>query len=149
MDVRILTSKFTGILSSGLTRLRGEQDPALTERRGYTRWKVRFPAFLEMEGRRIQVQGLDLHRGGAGVTSESPMPAGALAFFCGKPFGLVGWAMVRWCIPHGASRYRIGLEFRSPLMRAPAGRWHFSCVPLAGANEPVPIQNVIGEIVQA
>jgi hypothetical protein len=149
MDVRTLTSKFTGILSSGLTRLREERDPAVAERRGYTRLRVRFPAFLELDGLRFQVQGIDLHRGGAGVTSESPMPAGALVFFCGKPFGLVGWAIVRWCIPHGASRYRIGLEFRSPLMRAPAGRWHFSCVSLATAQEPVSIQNAAGELGKA
>jgi|SRR5579862_1658762 len=141
MDVRNLTNKFAGILSSGLTRLREEQDPAVAERRGYTRLKVRFAAFLEMEGQRLQVQGIDLHRGGAGITSESPLPEGALAFFCGKPFGLVGWAMIRWCIPHGVARYRVGLEFRSPLMRAPAGRWQFSCVPLAAPGETVPIQN--------
>jgi len=128
MDLTTLTNKLGGFLSTGLADLLFERNTDFIERRAYTRLKFRFKAFLDVNGHRFQVRGIDLHRGGAGIVSESPLPIGALTFVYAKPHGLMGWATVRWC-SRSSSQYHMGLEFRSPLMRAEVGTWQFSRVP--------------------
>jgi len=146
MDLSTFTSKLGGILSTGLAGLLVDDDSQFIERRSYPRLKFRFTAVLEVNGQRFQARGTDLHRLGAGISSDLPLPLGALVFLHAKPYGLMGWAEVRWCAERGLSRYQIGLEFRSPLMRAEVGTWQFHYVPSTQAPEPSLHQLSPGEL---
>ncbi len=92
----------------------------------YRRFSNRFSGWLDTQDRRLMAKGIDLHRGGAQVLAECPAEPDSVAFLYIESYQLLGWARVRWCVPDGRSRYRIGLEFRSPLMRADFGVWQFS-----------------------
>lgn len=128
MNLSTLTSRVGEIFSAGLAGLFSDDSDSSGDRRAYTRVKTRFEGSLDLEGQRIPLFGFDLHRAGAGISVETPLPVGALVFFYGKTHGLMGWATVRWCSWQGRSKYFAGLEFRSALMRAEAGNWHFSYV---------------------
>ena len=131
MDLSTFTSKLGGILSAGLAAFRLDSDSAVSERRAYARMKLDFKVFLHVNGRQHQVRGIDFHRAGACVSSGEPLPVGAIVFFCAKSYGLIRWATVRWCAWRSPSQYYVGLEFRSPLIRAEVGNWQFSYVPSA------------------
>jgi hypothetical protein len=145
MDLSIFTNKLGGILSAGLAAFRVDSDSAVIERRAYARMKLDFRAFLHFNGRRLQVRGIDFHRAGSCVRSNQPLPVGAVVFFCAKSYGLIGWATVRWCAWRSPSQYYVGLEFRSPLIRAEVGNWQFSYVPSARGPEVGPVQRVAVE----
>ena len=138
MNLSELTSRMEEILFPGLAGLFQEDSDSTRDRRAYTRVKSRFDGSVDLDGQRISVDGLDLHRAGAGVSSEARLPSGALVFFYERTHGLMGWATVRWCLWHGGSKYFAGLEFRSPLMRAEAGSWQFSYVQSAGDAAGIP-----------
>src|SRR5690349_8743901 len=128
MDVGGFTSRVMKTIWEGVAEL-GRSNPGPVDRRVYSRIKCRFKGTLEFNGRKLRVQGSNLDRGGAGVISHEPLPVGAIAFLYAKSYGLMGWATVRWCSTRRrASEYRIGLEFRSSLMRAEVGSWDFSYV---------------------
>jgi hypothetical protein len=138
MGLSTFTSRIGELFSNGLAGLGLEGDSSeYPDRRAYTRVKVRFEGSVDFQGRRFPVQGIDLHRGGTGIRMEQPLPVGALVFFFEKKHGLMGWATVRWCSSRGGSRYQVGLEFRSALMRAEAGDWQFSFVQTSGAASAV------------
>jgi len=128
MDLSTITSRMGTILVTGFTGLFGSGEEQSADRRAYTRIRARFRGSIDWEGRRIPVRGIDLHRAGTGISLDEPLPPGALVFFYGRTHGLMGWATVRWCACEGGSKYHAGLEFRSGLMRAEAGNWHFSYV---------------------
>lgn len=128
MNLSTITGRVGEILSAGLAGLFTDDSDSSGDRRAYTRVKTRFEGSIDLDGLRIPVSGIDLHRAGAGICTEAPLPVGALVFFYGKTHRLMGWATVRWCSPHGGAKYCAGLEFRSPLMRAEAGNWRFSYV---------------------
>jgi hypothetical protein len=102
------------------------------ERRFYPRPKLRFEGTLDAEGQRIPFRGINLHRLGARIVGDQPLPAGTVVFFFATSHNLIGWATVQWGAWRG-QKYHMGLEFRNPLMRAEAGDWSFSCV-----RSPVP-----------
>src|SRR5690348_4748448 len=112
MSLSTFTSKVGEILSTGLASLRFEGGAAApSDRRAYTRVKVRFAGSVDFEGRRTSVRGIDLHRAGARIAADEPLPVGALVFFFAKSHALMGWATVRWCSSRDGSKYHAGLEF--------------------------------------
>ena len=137
MNLSTLTSRVGEILSAGLTSLFEDDSDSSTDRRAYSRVRTRFEGSIDLEGQRIPVCGIDLHRAGAGISAETPLPVGALVFFYGKTHGLMGWATVRWCSWQGG-KYYAGLEFRSALMRAEFGSWQFSYVRSPEGAEGIP-----------
>ena len=141
MSLSTLTHKVGAILSTSLIEFlfSGDSD-ATTDRRAYTRVRVRFAGSIDFEGRRIPVRGINLHRAGAGISLDEPLPVGTLVFFYGKTHGLMGWATVRWCSGPSLSKYCAGLEFRGSLMRAEAGNWQFSYVQSSSGAAGVPVQ---------
>ncbi|HJT88670.1 MAG TPA: PilZ domain-containing protein [Bryobacteraceae bacterium] len=96
------------------------------ERRMYRRFSNHFSGWLDIQDRRLKAEGLNLNRGGALVVADCPAEPDSVAFLYIESYQLLGWARVCWCTPVGRSQYRIGLEFRSPLMRADFGIWQFS-----------------------
>ena len=142
MDLNIFKSKLGGVISAGLAAFRVDSDSGVSERRAYARMKLDFRALLHFNGRRLQVRGIDFHRAGSCVRSDQPLPVGAVVLFCAKSYGLIGWATVRWCAWRSSSQYYVGLEFRSPLIRAEVGNWQFSYVPSALGPEVEPVQRV-------
>jgi hypothetical protein len=140
MNLSTLTSRVGEILSTGLAGLLFESDSdSAADRRAYTRVRARFEGSVDLEGRRIPVRGTDLHRAGAGITADAPLPLGTLVFFYERTHGLMGWATVRWCSWQGGSKYHAGIEFRGPLMRAEAGNWQFSYVQSSSCPAGVPV----------
>ena len=128
MTLGTITNKMGELLSTSLGGLWVEDDaPAFVERRAYARARVRFNGTIDADGQRISVRGIDLHRAGARIAVEEPLPVGAVVFFFARSLGLMGWATVRWGSWCG-QKYHLGLEFRQPLMRAEVGIWSFSCV---------------------
>ena len=141
MSLSTLTNKVGAMLATSLADLLLSGDSeASTDRRAYSRLKVRFEGSIDFDGRRIPVRGTNLHRAGAGIRLEEPLPAGTLVFFYGKTHGLMGWATVRWCSSASGSKYHAGLEFRGSLMRAEAGNWQFSYVQSSSGAASVPVQ---------
>ena len=139
MGLTTFTSRVGEILSNGIASLLFEDDAdSSTDRRAYTRMKARFDGSVDFDGRRIPVRGTDLHRAGAGITVDEPLPPGTLLFFYEKTHGLMGWATVRWCAWQGGWNYHAGLEFRSSLMRAEAGSWQFSYVQSSSGTAGIP-----------
>ena len=126
------------MLTTGLAGLFEPDSASSKDRRAYTRLKVKFEGSVDLDGRRIPVRGTDLHRAGAGMLADEPLPTGGLVFFYEKTHGLMGWATVRWCSCQGGSKYQIGVEFRSSLMRAEAGSWQFSYVQSSTCASSVP-----------
>jgi hypothetical protein len=128
MSLSTFTNKVGEFLSAGLAGLRVDGDaPSFLERRAYARARVPFAGSVDADGHRLAVRGIDLHRAGARISLDQPLPAGTVVFLFDKSHGLMGWATVRWGSWHG-HKYHLGLEFRHPLMRAEAGTWQFSCV---------------------
>lgn len=138
MNLSIITSHVGKILSPGSAPAQPEEDaPRLLERRAYPRPKVRFAGTLDVEEQRIPVRGIDLHRAGARVAADYPLPTGTVVFFFAKSHGLMGWAKVQWGAWHG-HKFHLGLVFRNPLMRAEVGSWQFSSVDGASNGVFVP-----------
>ena len=104
--------------------------PAPRDRRAYTRAQVSFEGWLDCGGKRLKIRGRNLDRGGAMVLAKEPAAVDSRAFLYIETYQLLGWATVRWCASSGLA-YRIGMEFRSPLMRADFGIWQFSAVPVS------------------
>lgn len=132
MNFNALTTRVSEIFTTGLASLLTDDTDSAADRRAYTRVPVAFEGSIDWDGRRIPVRGLDLHRAGAGISIDEALPPQSLVFFYDKSHGLMGWATVRWCAHHGRSKYHAGLEFRSALMRAEAGKWQFSYVQAPG-----------------
>jgi hypothetical protein len=139
MNLSTLTSRVGEIFSAGLAGLFADDSDSSGDRRAYTRVKTRFEGSIDLEGQRIPVGGVDLHRAGAGIRTEAQLPVGALVFFYGKTHRLMGWATVRWCSSRGGSKYCAGLEFCSALMRAEAGSWRFSYVRSPQGATGIPV----------
>lgn len=126
MILSTITSKVEEFLSTGLGGSRvDDANPEFIERRAYARSRVRFEGTVDLDGQRLPVRGIDFHRAGACIAVDHPLPEGARVFFFAKSHGLMGWANVRWGAWNG-KKFHVGLEFRSPLMRAEAGDWRFS-----------------------
>jgi PilZ domain-containing protein len=142
MNLSTLTSRVGEIFAAGLAGLFTDDSHSAGDRRAYTRMKTRFEGSIDLEGQRISVCGIDLHRAGAGIRSEAPLPVGALVFFYGKTHRLMGWATVRWCSPQSGSKFCAGLEFRSALMRAEAGSWQFSYVRSPEGATGIPVSRI-------
>ena len=81
------------------------------------RLKTRFQASLSGSFGSLSVTGSDMNRTGAGVQSESAVPAGSLVFLRIANLGLFGFARVKHCSP-STEGFRLGLEFREPLYRS-------------------------------
>lgn len=139
MNLNTLTSRVEEMLFPGLAALFGNNSDSSTDRRAYTRVKTRFEGSVDLDGQRVPVHGMDLHRAGAGIMADAQLPVGSLVFFYERTHGLMGWASVRWCSWRGGSKYFAGLEFRSPLMRAEVGNWQFSYVQAAGDAAGIPV----------
>jgi len=108
---------------------RRNRQPAV-DRRGLQRLGLAFSATLDWTGSAgnavsVEVRGIDLSRMGAMVRSPEALPPGSVVFVNIRSHGLMGVAHVRHCTPWGRG-FRIGLEFRSPLMRREAGEWQIS-----------------------
>ncbi|PWU01117.1 MAG: hypothetical protein C5B51_23580 [Terriglobia bacterium] len=83
------------------------------ERREFRRIQMRFQASVQVDGRKLCVDGLDAHRAGARVVSGQPLPEGALVLFHMDSSGFAAYASVRRCEKAGRG-YEIGLEFLVP-----------------------------------
>jgi hypothetical protein len=86
----------------------------------------------------IKVRGSNLNTFGAQVVSRYPLLPGSVIFIDLFSYKLLGVAHIVYCKAHWP-KYRIGMEFRSPLMRSYKGTWALSRVNQPPA-EPVPQQ---------
>src|SRR5687767_9033808 len=98
---------------------RGKSNHA--ERRTAERRQLHFDAQVTLSIGSLSVRGVNIHPTGLGVLSSRPLPEGSSVFVRIKSLGLVGFAQVRHCNPHGLFSYSIGLEFQSKPMRQDAG----------------------------
>ena len=92
-----------------------------TDSRVLRRCKTKCPVTLswqDTEGRTcsIRAHGVDMSGVGARVESRGPMRPGSFVFVQAPELNLMGGAIVRYCTFRGL-KYRIGLEFRNPLMK--------------------------------
>jgi len=110
----------------------GEVKPR-PESRSYLRVKMPFEGWLSGPSGTFQLRGIDLHHAGVGVRMWRRMTAATLVFLQLQTFQQMGFAYVRHCIRRGLG-YRIGLEFRSPLMRQDVGSWAFQHVKEAAGS---------------
>jgi hypothetical protein len=107
-------------------------EPARNEqRRRYERDKRPFEAVLSIASGSLPVQGIDLHKYGAGVISPMPLPPGSVIFIHLKTRGVVGFAHVRHCTQRGRQSFAVGLEFPTELMPKEDGAW--SCQRLSAS----------------
>ena len=101
------------------------------ERRGTPRQALRFVATVELPdgtGKQLKAEGLDMHHNGAAMTVTEPLRPGSEVFVHVISQGLMGHAHVCYCTESGLARFRVGLEFRSGLMRSEIGSWNISRV---------------------
>lgn len=87
-----------------------------TDVRRHVRIPAEFEASLNGPFGTLYVTGVDATRDGAGVQSASPLVVGTLVFLKIPTFGLMGFAHVKHCSPHG-NGHLLGLEFRERLVR--------------------------------
>jgi hypothetical protein len=66
-------------LPTGPTTAEPRNRPA--DRREFKRIRFPFEAFVQMDGQKLRVAGLDAHRAGARITSAKVLPEGALVQF--------------------------------------------------------------------
>jgi hypothetical protein len=93
--------------------LSGQPRQDSAERREFQRVKLEFEAFVQMDGQKLRVGGVDAHGAGARITATQALPPGALVLFHIDSEGFAAWASVRRCNKVGR-RYEIGLEFLVP-----------------------------------
>jgi PilZ domain-containing protein len=98
---------------------------ASINRRIFARTKAGGTATLNRSSAPLKVQVIDMHECGAAIRSNKPLVPGSVVFVQFHEFKLMGFAHVRHCNNRGTWSYAIGLEFRSSLMSAELGRWHF------------------------
>jgi hypothetical protein len=101
---------------------------APSERRFCSRVGRKFKACLDFDGRRFGARGVNFDRFGALVKLKSELTPGSPVFLYLKSERLMGWATVRHCSRKGPLTYRVGMQFRGPLMRVEAGHWEFQRV---------------------
>lgn len=95
--------------------------PPRGESRVYGRFKIRCPITLSWHDPNgytwtVRARGVDMSTVGARVESPEPLSPGSFTYLRAEELKLMGSAVVRYCIRKGLS-YRIGLEFRSPLVK--------------------------------
>ena len=103
--------------------------PSATARvnsRSDNRYQSKFKGWMDFNGQRCSIRGIDMNDSGALVASKIHVAPESAVFVYIASHGLMGWAKVKHCSPHGANRYRIGLKFRGALMRAHDGNWEFA-----------------------
>jgi hypothetical protein len=72
----------------------------------------------------MAIQGVNLSTGGALVQARKCLTPGGVVMVHFERLRLMTTATVRHCTPCGSS-YKIGMEFRHPLMAAERGTWTF------------------------
>jgi PilZ domain len=112
----------------------------IDERRSFPRPPLGFRATMKLQKRdgttaTLRVRGYDLTRLGAKVISNEPLPPGSVVFLELPGFNLMGVGHILHCTAHRL-KFRIGMEFRTPLMRSYEGTWAISVVEQS-AEEPV------------
>jgi hypothetical protein len=101
---------------------------APSDRRFCSRVRSKFKACLDFDGRRFRARGVNFDRFGALVKLKRELTPGSRVFLYLKSERLMGWATVRHCSRKGPLTYRVGMQFRGPLMRVEAGHWEFQRV---------------------
>jgi hypothetical protein len=97
------------------------------ERRRMKRIPRHFDATLDLPGVGIfPAKGVNWHYGGAMMKMAVPVRPGTVLLVHLKSFGMIGWAVVRHCVPTAGGRFGVGVEFNGPLMEADFGKWEFS-----------------------
>lgn len=83
----------------------------------------------------IQVRGSNLTRLGASVISREWVAPGSVVFVDLTAHHLMGLGHIVYCSAEGL-KYRIGMEFRSPLMPSCPGMWALCAVRIGRRNRP-------------
>ena len=71
----------------------------------------------------LRVRGVNFHRCGALVYAQKPLVPNSIVHFHIPSMCLMGYAHVRHC-DEASGKYRIGLEFRTELLRSVPGTWN-------------------------
>ena len=101
---------------------------ARVESRSDSRYESKFKGSLDVDGRKVNIRGVDLNESGALISSSVAIASGSRVFIQITSHGLMGWAHVRHCTRYGVFSYRLGLEFRGSLMRSRDGNWQFASI---------------------
>jgi hypothetical protein len=114
--------------------------PVVDERRSFPRPPLGFRATLKLQKQdatatTIRVRGYDLTKFGTMVISNYPLVPGSVVFIEIPSVKLMGIGHVKHCRQHNL-KFRIGMEFRNPLMRSHEGVWKISVVNQS-LEEPV------------
>ena len=107
---------------------RAQTAPSRTDARYGIRFYSDFKGWLQVDGKKCGIRGVDLNKSGALVSTAKPMTPGARVFLYIESQKLMGWAEVRHCTKRGWLSYHVGLEFRGSLMRTLNDDWEFSSV---------------------
>jgi PilZ domain len=104
-----------------------EAQPGETYARSYERAPIRSAGTVNWSSSEggalaMAIKGVNLSKGGALVEAKEPLAPGGVVLVHFETLHVMTTATVRRCIAAG-SAYRIGLEFRHPLMVAERGTW--------------------------